>query len=62
MNGVRVENPLFLSDLELKENPAFLKQYRERQVVIDGSDVPDNELALENDSGKLILTYYERIK
>jgi arabinofuranosyltransferase len=58
--GWPVERALFLSDLELEQNPAFLTTYRLRRSEIDAREIPGFERYRATRSGTLIFQFYER--
>jgi arabinofuranosyltransferase len=58
--GWPVERALFLSDLELQQNSAFLEAYRLRKTEIDTREIPRFGQYRASRSGALTLQYYER--
>jgi hypothetical protein len=58
--GVTVDDPWFLSDLEIAENPSFLQRYRERVEEIDVSREPRFADYEQTRSGSFAFTFYER--
>jgi hypothetical protein len=58
--GLPIERTQFLSDLELRLNPAFLELYRLRRTEIEVRDIPGFEQYRATRSGTLTFRYYER--
>ncbi|MFH1842442.1 MAG: hypothetical protein ABIF77_04490 [bacterium] len=60
--GVQKHRPWFLSDLELVENPEFLRRYEPRLEGIDVTGYAGIERFDVTREGVLVFTYYERIR
>jgi hypothetical protein len=58
--GVPASNPWFLSDLEIAEDPAFVREYAPRRAVLDVHDLPGYQDYPPTRSGALVFTWYER--
>jgi arabinofuranosyltransferase len=58
--GTTASQPLFLSDLELAEDPRFDAMYARCVETLDVSGVPGHELYRSTRSGSLRFTYYRR--
>jgi hypothetical protein len=58
--GWPVARALFLSDLELEQNPAFGDAYRLRRTEIDTREIPGFEQYRATRGGTLVFQYYER--
>jgi len=54
-------NPIFLSDLEIAQDPRFAQAYRMRQVVLDVSGLEGYARYNSTRSGTLTFTYYELV-
>jgi len=58
--GATVQNPMFLSDLEIARSPRFLADYDLRQERLDVSGLAGFRLYPATRTGVLTFTYYER--
>lgn len=58
--GRLVDDPWFLSDLELQKAPQLLADYAPHRAVIDVSQLPGRENYAATQSGRVTLTYYQR--
>lgn len=61
-HGARKDEPWFLSDLEIAQNPSFLRDYRLRVTRIDVRDQSGFEEVPAARSGSFPFTYYERVR
>ncbi|MFC1854049.1 hypothetical protein ACFL27_28030 [candidate division CSSED10-310 bacterium] len=61
VQGTTIDDPWFLSDLEMSENPEFSAQYIMYQVQLDVRDKTGYELYDLTRTGMLTFTYYQNI-